>query len=149
MISFTVTIASFLVVLNKGGILSETLSEGQSGCRRGPVELRSSPHNLKGSSTQAICRDRGRPRPQRAAGAQVLNCYSSFRASRSLRAGAPAVPANHLTGLQLTALTIRQVVVAKANDVKSFAAKKIRRSRADIATSFRQVDIPIRTSSPS
>src|SRR6185503_368748 len=30
MISFTVAIASFLVVLNKGGILSETLSEGQS-----------------------------------------------------------------------------------------------------------------------
>jgi len=32
---------------------------------------------------QEICWDRGRPRPQRAAGAQVLNRLSSFRAARS------------------------------------------------------------------
>jgi hypothetical protein len=54
-----------------------------------------------------------------------------------------------LTGIQLTALTIRQVAVAKASDVKRFAAKTIRRSRAGIATSLRQVDILIRINSPS
>jgi hypothetical protein len=37
----------------------------------------------------------------------------------------------------------------QASDVKSFAAEKKCRSRPDVATSFRQVDIPIRTSSPS
>jgi hypothetical protein len=40
MISFTVTIASFLVVLNKGGILSETLSEGQSEKKRALTQFR-------------------------------------------------------------------------------------------------------------
>ena len=43
--------------------------------------------------------DRGRPRPQRAAGAQSFRSrlQTQFRAARSFAGGAPAVPDNHLT----------------------------------------------------
>ena len=77
-----------------------------------------------GSSTQAICWDRRRPRPQRARRRASFELLIKFSRLALIAGGAPAVPANHLTGIQLTALTIRQVVLAKARECKEFAAKK-------------------------
>ena len=50
------------------------------------------------NTAQVIVWDRGRPRPQRAAGAKSFGSYvpNHFRASRSFAGGTPAVPDNHL-----------------------------------------------------
>src|SRR6185295_16478318 len=84
------------------GIWSGDADEGVQASRKGRTNMSAffirgllSLYVISHGTTQVIVWDRGRARPQRAEGAQVC-LIMHFRASRSLRARAPAVPDNHL-----------------------------------------------------